>query len=84
MTRSSPQALVEDLQDGAQDVGKALRRTGRHLAHDASGWAAEAASHAADLGGRVAAVAKARPRTVLAIGAAAGAILALLLRRRGR
>jgi hypothetical protein len=84
MTRSSPQALVEDLQDGAEDVGKALRRTGRHLAQDASGWTAEAASRAADLGGRVTAVAKARPRTVLAIGAAAGAILALLLHRRGR
>jgi hypothetical protein len=84
MTRSSSETLIQDFQEGVESVGNAVQRTGRHLASDAAEVASDVSSHVADLGGRALAAAKARPRTVLAIGAAAGALLAFLLRRRRR
>jgi len=87
MTRSSSETLIQDFQDGVHTVGQAMQRSGRRIGADAAEVASDVSSRVSELGGRAIAVAKARPRTVLAIGAigaAAGALLAFFMRRRGR
>lgn len=84
MTRSTPEILAHDIREGAEDVSRAVRRSGHRMAADASDAASDIASHLSDLGGRVVAVIKTKPRQTLALGAAVGVLLAFLMRRRGR
>jgi ElaB/YqjD/DUF883 family membrane-anchored ribosome-binding protein len=84
MTRIPTEALARDLHEGADDIGRAVRRTGRRVAADASEAAKGVGAQVEGLGGRALSALRAKPRQTLALGAAAGVVLAFLLRRRRR
>ena len=84
MNRSPKEALARDLQEGADEIGRSAGRAARRLSHDVADLAADAGHRSKDLVQDLSRAARARPRTVLAIGAAAGVLLAFLFRRRRR
>lgn len=84
MTHNAARALAHDIDDGLDDIHRAAARARGRIAKHAREAAIDAVAESRELAERATAVVKARPGAALAIVAAIGAVVAVLLASRRR